>query len=138
MLSGEEYQMQITLNTGSLAMMDLKEPFVLPDALDFEIVSPVYRLNTLVLTARNGDVVEQIKLDKKPFKNELKKTLFAGKIEIEISLLVKGDIVKTWRLPDIIIKETKYTFEAIPEIEELKNEISKLKQGFAEILKLIK
>lgn len=130
--------MQITLNTGSLATADLKEPLVLPDTLDFEIVSPVYRLNTLVLTARNGDVVEQIKLDKKPFKNELKKTLFAGKIEIEISSIVSGEAVKSWRVPDIIVKEINYTFQVIPEIEELKNEISKLKQGFAEILKLIK
>lgn len=130
--------MQITLNTGSLAMMDLKEPFVLPDALDFEIVSPVYRLNTLILTARNGDVVEQIKLDKKPFKNELKKTLFAGKIEIEISSIVSGEAVKSWRVPDIIVKEINHTFQVIPEIEELKNEINKLKQGFSEILKLIK
>lgn len=130
--------MQITLNAGSLATTDFKEPIVLPDTLDINIISPVYVLDTLVLTAKNGAIIEQVKLNEKPYKTSLKKVLRAGKIEIEISLLVKGDIVKTWRVPDIIIKETKYTFEAIPEIEELKNEISKLKQGFAEILKLIK
>lgn len=129
--------MKITLNTGSLATTDLKEPFVLPDTFEIEIVSPIYKLDTLVLSARNGQAREQVKLSQKPFKTVLKDTIRGGRLELEISNVVAGEITKTWRIPDVILKEVEHTFEAIPEIEELKREISTIKKGMAEILKLI-
>lgn len=129
--------MQITLNMGTVAMTDTNEPFVLPDVLNIEIVSPVYRLDTIVLTAKNGDVKEQFKIKEKPFAIALKDTVKAGKIDLEISNVIQGEVVKSWRVPSIIIKEIEHRFEAIPEIEELKREIALVKQGIAEIMKLI-
>lgn len=130
-------QKQITLNAGSMARLEKNEPFVLPDTLEIEFNSTVYRLNTLAITAKNGDATEKFKLTQKPYKIELKDVLKAGRVELEISSLVLGEVVKSWRVPDIIIKEVEHTFEAIPEIEELKNEINTLKKAIADILKLI-
>lgn len=128
--------MKITLNAGSLAMLDSNEPFVLPDTLDIEIVSPVYRLESVSISARNNGETKKYTLKQKPFNLSLK-DLKAGRLELEISALVNGEPVKSWRVPDIILKEVNHTFEAVPEIEALKREITTLKQGMAEILKLI-
>ena len=129
--------MKIFLNAGSLAMLESNEPFILPEKIELEFVSRVYKLGTLHISAKNGDTKEAFTLRQAPYNIALKDTVKAGKIELEIAYLVSGDVVKTWRVPDIIIKDVNHTFEAIPEIEELKTEIAKLKQGFADILKLI-
>lgn len=128
--------MKITLNTGSLAMFDSNEPFVLPDTLDIEIISPIYRLESVAISVRNNGETKKYTLKQKPFNLNLK-DLKAGRLELEISALVNGEPVKSWRVPDIILKEVNHTFEAIPEIEAIKRELTTLKQGIAEILKLI-
>ncbi len=128
--------MKITLNTGSLAMLDSNEPFVWPDTLDIEIVSPVYRLESVAISTKNNGEAKKYTLKQKPFNLSLK-DLKAGRLELEISALVNGEPVKSWRVPDIILKEVNHTFEAIPEIEALKKEIGTLKQAITELLKLI-
>lgn len=129
--------MQITLNTGNTAMLDSYEPIVLPTALDIEFKSSVYRFDTLVVTARNGDTVEKHLCKQKPYKISLSDVIKAGRVELEISNVISGEAVKTWRVPDIILKEIEHNFAVIPEIEEIKIELAKIKQGMAEILKLI-
>jgi hypothetical protein len=129
--------MQIMLNTGSTATLDIKEPIILPNAVEIEFKSNYYKLNTLAVTAKNGDIQERHVLDKAPYKIALKDVVRVGRIELEISNVISGEIVKSWRVPDIILKEINHQFEVIPEIEELKSEISKIKQALTEILKLI-
>jgi hypothetical protein len=129
--------MKITLNAGSCAMLDAFEPIILPNEVEIEFNSSHYKLNTLAITAKNGDIKERFVLDKAPYKIALKEVLRAGRVELEISNVIAGEIVKTWRVPDIILKEINHQFEVIPEIEELKTELAKVKQGIAEIFNMI-
>jgi hypothetical protein len=129
--------MKITLNAGSCAMLDAFEPIILPNEVEIEFNSSHYKLNTLAITAKNGDIKERFVLDKAPYKIALKEVVKAGRIELEISNVIAGEVVKSWRVPDIILKEINHQFEVIPEIEELKTEIAKVKQGIAEIFNMI-
>lgn len=129
--------MKITLNAGSCAMLDAFEPIILPNEVEIEFNSSHYKLNTLAITAKNGDIKERFVLDKAPYKIALKEAVKAGRIELEISNVIAGEVVKSWRVPDIILKEVEHNFAVIPEIEEIKIELAKIKQGMAEILKLI-
>lgn len=129
--------MKITLNAGSCAMLDAFEPIILPNEVEIEFNSSHYKLNTLAITAKNGDIKEKFVLDKAPYKIALKEVLRAGRVELEISNVIAGEIVKSWRVPDIILKEINHQFEVIPEIEELKTELAKVKQGIAEIFNMI-
>lgn len=129
--------MKITLNAGSCAMLDAYEPIILPSEVEIEFNSSHYKLNTLAITAKNGDIKERFVLDKSPYKIALKEVAKAGRIELEISNVIAGEVVKSWRVPDIILKEINHQFEVIPEIEELKTEIAKVKQGIAEIFNMI-
>lgn len=129
--------MKITLNAGSCAMLDAYEPIILPSEVEIEFNSSHYKLNTLAITAKNGDIKERFVLDKAPYKIALKEVVKAGRIELEISNVISGEVVKSWRVPDIILKEINHQFEVIPEIEELKTELAKVKQGIAEIFNMI-
>lgn len=129
--------MKITLNAGSCAMLDAYEPIILPNEVEIEFNSSHYKLNTLAITAKNGDIKEKFVLDKAPYKIALNKVVRAGRIELEISNVIAGEVVKSWRVPDIILKEINHQFEVIPEIEELKTELAKVKQGIAEIFNMI-
>lgn len=129
--------MKITLNAGSCAMLDAFEPIILPSEVEIEFNSSHYKLNTLAITAKNGDIKERFALDKAPYKIALKEVVKAGRIELEISNVIAGEVVKSWRVPDIILKEINHQFEVIPEIEELKTELAKVKQGIAEIFNMI-
>lgn len=126
----------LTLDLCNTVMLDSSEPIVLPDGLEFEIKSNSYKLGTLVVTAKNGNKVKKIKLtDKYTF--DLKELEISGKISLEISSVISGRVVKTWRVPDLILVEVEHVFMAIPEIEALKMqfnaEIGTLKTAIKEL-----
>ena len=124
---------KIILDLCSTARLDNNEPFVLPEKLEFEIISNTYKLDTLYITAKNGNKTAKKKLKDVNF-IDLTELAFAGKLELEISNLIGGQVAKSWRLPDLIIK---HNFQVIPEIEALKTEfnekLSKFEKAIAQL-----
>lgn len=127
---------EINLTHGKIIRL-LNEPFLMPDNLEIEIKSDVYRLNPIIVNVRNGNKTGQFKITEDK-KFNLKEFLFAGKVEMQIEMYIGGECAKSWSIEPFLIKETEIQFEAIPEITEIKAEINKMKTALAEITKLIK
>jgi hypothetical protein len=110
------------------------ETIILPeDNLIFNISTDVYDIKTLVVSARNGKKEKQFKvIDFKPL--DLTEFLIGGVLQLEISAILKGHVIKTWRVPDITIKEVEHFFMVIPEIERLKMEYN---EKFKEVYKAL-
>lgn len=139
-MGGEEMKITITLNGSSCALSNLQEPILLPETLEVEFISQVYKMANLVLliTAKNGDMKKQYKAsDKNNYTIDLTELLTIGAIELEISACVKGQAVKNWRVPSFFVKEIEHKFELIPEIEELKKALNLQAKSIQEIMKII-
>lgn len=130
----------VTLNGSTCALCDLKEPILLPDTLEVIFASDVYKLSNLVLliTAKNGDMKKQYKAsEKNNFTIDLTDLLHIGAIDLEISACVKAEAVKSWRAPSIYIKEINHQFALIPEIEELKAQLTLHAKAIKELKEII-
>lgn len=130
----------ITLNGSGCALCDINEPILLPENVELNFNSNVYKLSNLVLliTAKNGDVKKQYKAsDKNNYTIDITELAFVGAIDIEISACVKGQAVKNWRVPSLFIKEIDHKFELIPEIEELKKALNLQANAIKEIMNII-
>lgn len=92
---------KLKLTQASTAIGETIETIVLPeDSLVFDISTDVYDIKTLVVTARNGKKEKQFKvIDFKPL--DLTEFLIGGVLQLEISAILKGHVVKSWRVPDI-------------------------------------
>ena len=137
MQSGVEIvKIKVNLGANTLATMDLTEPVILPEnelVLAFE--SDVYRLGEMLLSVRNDTQTKQYKIRSE---QDIKEFLTPSTIECEISMLSKGNIVKTWRVPDIIVKEYKPTFELTPEIADLRQADKDLQGAIKDIFTILK
>ena len=123
-------KIQANLNGNLQANIDLKEPVILPEN-ELKIIcnSDIYNISTLLLYAKNGE--KEIKVKFKPSREvDLSELLFPGIIEIEISMLVKSEVVKTWRVQDIIVKDIHPQYEIIPEIAEIKEAMKEVYEVF--------
>lgn len=133
-------QTTITLNSSKCALCDITEPVILPESLTLQFVSNVYKLSnlTLIVTVKNGDLKKQYKAySGNSFTVDVSEMLSMGAIDVEISAVIRGDIVKGWRVPSIIIKEIEHQFEAIPEIVILEEKIKLQAQAISDLKKLI-
>lgn len=81
-----------------------REPFLLPDILQFDFENIGYNLSNAFITLKNGSVTEHLKLNV-PF-TVPDSVLFAGKLEMQIDLWNDGKIVKSFFLPPLQIVET--------------------------------
>lgn len=138
MQSGVEIvKYSVNLEVNTQATIDYNEPVVLPEnelVLDFK--SSTYRINELLVFIRNEYGEKTYKI--KPQLNvDISEFLKPSTIEGEISLLSKGEIVKTWRLPNLTIKEYSPTYKVTPEIAQLNEEIKLLKSGISEIKSIL-
>jgi hypothetical protein len=113
---------ELKLTQATTAVSKSIETIILPeDSLVFNISTDVYDIKTLVVSAKNGKKEKQFKIiDFKPL--DLTEFLIGGVLQLEISAILKGHVIKTWRVPDITIKEVEHFFMVIPEIERLKME----------------
>lgn len=131
-------EIKVYLRGNTQAQADISEPVILPEnelVLAFE--SDVYKLTTLLLSVRNDTEEKQYKI-KSPFKANIAEFLTPSVIDAEVSLISKGEVVKTWRCPRIIIKEHQATFELTPEIAELRQGIEDTKTAIKELFTLLK
>lgn len=97
--------------------------------------SSQYVLNELILTVKTADKVYQIRADAEHKADVTAFFTRAGTVDITVSMVIKGVVVKVWQIEPFIVKEISGKYVAIPELEYLKGEISTIKQALAEIVK---
>lgn len=114
----------IDLTTCPVARIGIDGGVVLPDALDL-IFTSEYALPELLIVARNGGKTEKTKTTDGAYTVPAS-LLFAGTIEISVSLIARGEVVKRWSLEPILIKEIDGDFTAYAAFEEMQTQIAEL------------
>lgn len=131
--------MIINLNLDGRNYITHNEIITVPEEeVKLVFASSVYVLGTLVATVSDGAERLQFKLTKQD--KEINITDFckkAGRVEITVSLTVRGKIAKKWQIEPLCVREIDGTFEAIPEIEALKERLARAEKAIAEMSKLI-
>lgn len=88
-----------------------REPFLLPDNLQFEFENIGYDLSNAFITFKNGEQKEHLKLVKPLTVPD--SVLFAGKLEIRIDIWNDEKVIKTFYLPPLEIVETDTGIEVL-------------------------
>lgn len=114
----------IDLTTCPVARVGIDGGVVLPDTLDL-IFASEYALPELLIVARNGGKTEKTKTTDGTYTVPAS-LLFAGTIEISVSLIARGEVVKRWSLEPILIKEIDGDFTAYAAFEEMQAQIAEL------------
>lgn len=111
-----------------------REPFIMAEneTLTLEFKSD-YILSDLLISIKNGDTVKQYKSSGVLFAVP-KEVCFAGALEISISLLKSAEVVKTWNVAPILIKEINAGFEAFDAFRSLEQRVSALEDKHKIIL----
>lgn len=126
----------INLTANSAAFLGIKK-ILLPESVSLDFSSAVYPLDSLIVSVKKDDKICHYKpkgkaIDITDFCNN------AGKVEIEASLTVNCEVVKTWRVEPLILCEIENNFAAIPEIEVLDHEITLLKSAINDLVIVLK
>lgn len=114
----------IELTPCPIARVGIDGGVVLPDTLEFAFVSD-YALPELLIVARNGNKKEKIKTTDGTYTVPAS-LLFAGAIEISVSLIARGEVVKRWNIEPILVKEIDGDFTAYAAFEEMQEQIAEL------------
>lgn len=99
--------------------------------------SNIYKLVTLVgkVISEEETISFKATADEKIDISEICKK--AGTLTIIVSLVAHGEVLKTWNVEPIILKEVDHQIHATPELDELKNKISRLEMAVHEVSKLV-
>lgn len=125
---------EINLTSSTTARLSEGEPFLVGvnDTLELEFSSTHYLLLDLVISIKNGNKQGKYRVyDHKLTVPE--EFLFAGKLEIGIDLIMRGDVAKRWNVVPVILKETESGVRAVDEITVLQSESAQLKKQLADI-----
>lgn len=114
----------IDLTHCPVARVGIDGGVVLPDTLDL-IFTSEYALPELLIVARNGDKTEKTKTTDGTYTVPAS-LLFAGTIEISVTLIARGEVVKKWNLEPILIKEIDGDFTAYAAFETMQAQIAEL------------
>lgn len=115
------------------------EAVILPDGVDLSLTSDIYCLGTaIVCIRRGGETVFRYKLTGGETVDVSDAFLFAGTAEIEITLIAKGEVAKTFRVTPFAVKEVGGTFSLLPEYKALKSEVETLRAAIADLAALVK
>ena len=115
------------------------EAVILPDGVDLSLTSDIYCLGTAVVCIRRGgETIFRYKLTGGETVDVSDAFLFAGTAEIEITLIAKGEVAKTFRVTPFAVKEVGGTFSLLPEYKALKIEVETLRAAIADLAALVK
>ncbi len=84
----------------------------------------LYQGDFFLAEVRNGKKKGTHKLTDKPL--DLSEYLFAGKLEITISLVARGKVAKKWSVVPVVLTDLAQEITAFDEIEQLKARIAEL------------
>jgi hypothetical protein len=129
--------MTITINLTASSTVRLGESIVLPEEVKIKFSSTVYALGVLVGRASTADGFIDFKTRGEEVDvSEICKK--AGTVNISVSLVVKGEAVKTWKIETLYLKEIAHEVVATPEIEAMKERIKLLENAVIELTGLVK
>ena len=115
------------------------EAVILPDGVDLSLTSDIYCIGTAVVCIRRGgETIFRYKLTGGETVDVSDAFLFAGTAEIEITLIAKGEVAKTFRVTPFAVKEVGGTFSLLPEYKALKSEVETLRAAIADLAALVK
>ena len=86
----------------------------------------VYQGDFYIIEVRNGRKKGAHKVTDKPL--DLSEYLFAGKLEMTISLVARGKIAKKWAVVPVALTDLAQGIVAFDEIEQLKARVAKLEE----------
>lgn len=120
----------INLKPNGVGRYDDVSPFMIADkGLELKIDLPNFNGEFYLVAENNG----------KAFKMLLSRNgvialneLTAGELNAEIKHYLKGELIKTYKIEPLLLKEVDGTLSATPEIAELMAEISALDKSFKE------
>lgn len=116
--------MTVHLTASPVAKVPLEGALVLPDTIEVNFSSE-YALPELLIVARNGKTIVKTKVTDGHYTVPAA-LLFAGCVEVSISLISRGEVVKRWNLEPIIIKEIDGDFTAYAGFEDMQAQIAEL------------
>lgn len=125
--------MYIVLPLNSSPIVLHREVITLPETVEIGFSSCVYALGEIVVTI-NG---KQYKTSGENTIDISEHFTQAGEVEIMVSLIARGEAVKSWSVEKFIVKEVDGTYKAIPEIESLKERVLLLEKASQELKTLI-
>lgn len=129
----------LIFNLPAGGMIPAPEAVILPDGVDLSLASDIYCLGTAVVCIRRGgETVFRYKLTGGETVDVSDAFLFAGTAEIEITLIAKGEVAKTFRVTPFAVKEVGGTFSLLPEYKALKSEVETLRAAIADLAALVK
>ena len=99
-----------------------REPFLLPDKLQFDFENIGYDLSNAFITFKNGEKSEHLKIVSPLLVPE--SVLFAGKLETRIDIWYNGKIIKTFYLMPLQIVETDVGIEVLDILYEYQKTLS--------------
>lgn len=119
---------EINLTSCTTARLSEGEPFLVGvnDGLELEFTSTYYLLLDLVISFKNGNKQGKYRVYDRKF-TVPEEFLFAGKLEIGIDLITRGDVAKRWTVVPVILKEAEESIKGIDEITILQDEVKFLK-----------
>ena len=125
---------EINLTSSTTARLSEGEPFLVGvnDTLELEFSSTYYLLLDLVISLKNGNKQGKYRVKDRKF-TVPEEFLFAGKLEIGIDLITRGDVAKRWNVVPVILKEAEESIKGIDEITVLQNESAEIKKQLADI-----
>ena len=129
-------KIKLGLDYSRLAKFPLKELLVPEEEVILEFVSDTYVLGTLAITVRNSEEERKYKTSGTPIDvTELCRK--AGFIEAEIDMTVNCKSVKKWRTDKLLLREIEHGFEAVPELEAIKEDVKTLKAAIRDLAALL-
>lgn len=125
---------EINLTSCTTARLSEGEPFLVGvnDTLELEFSSTYYLLLDLVISLKNGNKQGKYRVKDRKF-TVPEEFLFAGKLEIGIDLITRGDVAKRWNVVPVILKDAESGVKSIDEITVLQNESAETKKQLADI-----
>ncbi len=121
--------MIVELNTMNIVRLGISEPFIVPENLELEFES-VYSLDKLLVEVKQNDKKQKfVTYNRKVDISEFTKQ--GGLIEVAVSLICGGEVVKEWELEPIVVKEINGAFKILDFYENLIDEhILPIKEEF--------
>lgn len=119
---------RIRLKPNGIGRYDDVSPYIIADGkLKVQIALPNFNGNFYIITENRGSIIKKlvpldgiIELD----------NLSAGELNAEVRHYLKGEIIKTYKIEPLLLKELEGVITVIPEIEELNRRLCGCKRSF--------
>lgn len=124
--------MECKVTLGADKFVGIKERFVAEEKTILVFASGEYDLAEMQATITDGTFAKRhtVRGGRLDISEYCKK---AGVIEIQLDLVLRGTIAKTWKLEPFVVTENGGAYELIPEIALLRKEIKILKRIIKEL-----